>query len=317
MPNLTETATWESGIYQIETTDPVQGGPSGISNQQGKQLANRTSWLKRQVDKFNSALGFSGTVSYTLVGAEEKTVDANTFWYGAEVTINQTDGTGLLIAKLVLDKNGLTAADKGLKLTFRKGSIATQVQVVDGTAGGTVLLTMTDGTIIGGSIHEFVFDGTNWTYLQDSFLTLVGSVHAFAMDRVPQGFLPCSGAVVSRTTYARLFAAIGTRYNTGGESGTQFRLPDLRGEFIRGWDNGRGVDSGRALGSTQGDLIKDHTHFLYSQLNGNITNGGATSYATSVGNSNSSNVHITNVPSSGSGAETRPRNVALMYCIKF
>ena len=50
MANLTESSIWEAGIYQLETTDPVKGGEDGISNLQGKQLANRTAYLKQQVE---------------------------------------------------------------------------------------------------------------------------------------------------------------------------------------------------------------------------------------------------------------------------
>lgn len=57
MANLTETTTWENGIYQIETTDPVLGGPNGIANIQAKQLANRTKWLKQFADELTSARG--------------------------------------------------------------------------------------------------------------------------------------------------------------------------------------------------------------------------------------------------------------------
>ena len=51
MANLPETPQWEEGIYQIEVSDPVLGGPDGISNRQGKQLASRTLYLKQQVEK--------------------------------------------------------------------------------------------------------------------------------------------------------------------------------------------------------------------------------------------------------------------------
>ncbi|EHE1279919.1 phage tail protein [Salmonella enterica] len=50
MANLPETPQWEDGIYQIEVSDPVLGGPDGISNRQAKQLAKRTSYLKQQVE---------------------------------------------------------------------------------------------------------------------------------------------------------------------------------------------------------------------------------------------------------------------------
>ena len=68
-----------------------------------------------------------------------------------------------------------------------------------------------------------------------------GSVFCMAVATVPSGYLECNGAAVSRTTYAALFAIIGTNYGTGNGSST-FNLPDLRGEFIRGFDNGRGAD---------------------------------------------------------------------------
>lgn len=55
MSNLSETSTYEAGIYQLETTDPVVGGPSGISNQQAKQLANRTKYLKDHVDALETS----------------------------------------------------------------------------------------------------------------------------------------------------------------------------------------------------------------------------------------------------------------------
>ena len=54
MANLKETAAWESGIYQLETTDPVVGGADGISNKQAIQLANRTSYLKGEVEALKS-----------------------------------------------------------------------------------------------------------------------------------------------------------------------------------------------------------------------------------------------------------------------
>ena len=54
MANLKENAAWESGIYQLETTDPVVGGVDGISNKQAIQLANRTSYLKGEIETLKS-----------------------------------------------------------------------------------------------------------------------------------------------------------------------------------------------------------------------------------------------------------------------
>lgn len=57
MANVTESSIWESGVYQIETTDPVLGGANGIANVQAKQLANRTAWLKQRADQVDAANG--------------------------------------------------------------------------------------------------------------------------------------------------------------------------------------------------------------------------------------------------------------------
>lgn len=86
-----------------------------------------------------------------------------------------------------------------------------------------------------------------------------GAIMHFATANAPTGWLKANGALVSRTTYARLFAAIGTLHGVGDGS-TTFKLPDLRGEFIRGADDGRGVDSGRTVGSSQGQSYQTHTH---------------------------------------------------------
>lgn len=56
MGKLTELEQWEDDVYQIETSDPVLGGPDGVSNRPQKQLANRTQWLKKQIEQANNDL---------------------------------------------------------------------------------------------------------------------------------------------------------------------------------------------------------------------------------------------------------------------
>lgn len=133
-----------------------------------------------------------------------------------------------------------------------------------------------------------------------------GAVLYFAGKTAPSGWLKANGAAVSRSTYAALFAAIGTTYGTGDGRST-FNLPDLRGEFVRGWDDGRGVDNGRSLGSAQADEFKAHTHGGVPQRAGDSDRGGAVSWFSIDG--------IGQTESTG-GSETRPRNIALLACIK-
>lgn len=136
---------------------------------------------------------------------------------------------------------------------------------------------------------------------------LIGFIIANPSMSIPDGFLECNGASLSKTTYANLFAKIGTNY--GGDS-TNFKLPDLRGEFIRGWDNGRGVDSGRLIGSYQDDQFSSHNHKFADAAGGT---GGPFLAASAV----NFTAGLNDNTSSTGGAETRPRNIAMMHCIKY
>ena len=141
----------------------------------------------------------------------------------------------------------------------------------------------------------------------------VGTVIYVATQTVPEGWLKADGSAVSRTDYADLFTAIGTAFGEG-DGTTTFDLPDLRGEFIRGYDDGRGVDSGREFGSLQGDAFKAHTHTYIYQTPEVPSDGLYYIPATSSGTHKENNNATTN---STGGTETRPRNAALLACIKY
>lgn len=155
--------------------------------------------------------------------------------------------------------------------------------------------------------------GTNTTQLATTAFVLAnggsvpaGAVQYFAMSSAPTGYLKANGALLSTTTYAALFAAIG--YTFGG-SGASFNVPDLRGEFVRGWDDSRGVDTSRTFGSAQADDLKSHTHTYIASNSNNIDKGGG-------GGQANTGTYTGNTGGTG-GTETRPRNIALLACIKF
>lgn len=131
-----------------------------------------------------------------------------------------------------------------------------------------------------------------------------GAVFYTASTIVPTGYLEANGGAVSRTTYSDLWQALGSP-NTGDGS-TTFNLPDLRGEFVRGWDHGRGVDVDRTLLSWQEDQFKSHHHSVYVMAPG----GGYAAYSNVAG---PRTVDTSDV----GGIETRPRNIALMPIIKW
>jgi len=134
-----------------------------------------------------------------------------------------------------------------------------------------------------------------------------GTISAFAGSVAPGGWVVCNGAALSRSAYGALFNAIGVTYGAGDGS-TTFNVPDLRGEFLRGLDQGRGVDAGRALGSAQADSVGPHTHAIPKA--GGVGGSNVDGVITDL--DNGSTVTATN-----SGTETRPRNIAVLYCIKY
>lgn len=191
----------------------------------------------------------------------------------------------------------------------------------------------------------------------------VGAVIYVAMATPPTNYLKCNGASILRDSAPALFLSIGTTY--GSVDGTHFNVPDLRGEFIRGWDDGRGIDAGRLIGSSQNSEFASHTHtagvnnvnhvhtFADSTttstapahahgIAGNTpytggnallaaassrsdssatqqsTQAGAHSHTFSVsGTTGGQNVNHTHIIDPAGGADTRPRNVAQLACIKW
>ncbi|HCN5021370.1 TPA: tail fiber protein [Escherichia coli] len=121
----------------------------------------------------------------------------------------------------------------------------------------------------------------------------------------PTGWLKCNGAAFSAEEYPELAKAYPTN-----------KLPDLRGEFIRGWDDGRGADNGRVLLSTQDDAFKSHSHNFdrsWGLKNFDPTAGFDVVTADVSG-------EIVNQPTRSTvavgGSETRPRNVAFNYIVR-
>jgi microcystin-dependent protein len=194
------------------------------------------------------------------------------------------------------------------------------------------------GTIDGVTINGSTIGAT--TPAAGTFTTLgagnlVGQVAYFATSSAPTGWLKTNGALISRTTYAGLFSVIGTTFGVGDGS-TTFAIPDLRGEFLRAWDDARGIDSGRAFGSAQTDAVQDHTHFMLghnSNINNNAWNrfinadpstGGQVTTGVAGGFGTGKGVQGMVTGTSGnlghnvrSATENRPRNIAMLACIKF
>ena len=156
-----------------------------------------------------------------------------------------------------------------------------------------------------------------------------GTVIYTAQNTAPDGYLKANGANISRTVYADLFAGIGTHYGNGDGSST-FGLPDLRGEFLRAWDDSRGIDSGREYGTAQGFAQQNITAEWWDENNTVGTHGLGAEGAVSAQNRSVASTYRQQLESATGGkavldasnqittaSEVRPRNIALLACIKY
>jgi microcystin-dependent protein len=140
---------------------------------------------------------------------------------------------------------------------------------------------------------------------------MTGTVLPYALATAPSGWLICDGEALAPGVADTLRQKLIDDGNPYGVSGGNPRKPDLRGEFIRGLDGGRGVDTGRALGSAQADEIKAHDHTVH--IGFNATTALTASPASTIGPNPGGNSFNT---AQRGGTETRPRNVAMNYIIK-
>ncbi|HBM9919434.1 phage tail protein [Escherichia coli] len=136
----------------------------------------------------------------------------------------------------------------------------------------------------------------------------------------PTGWLKCNGAAFSAEEYPELAKAYPTN-----------KLPDLRGEFIRGWDDGRGIDAGRVLLSIQTGMLEKHRHIVVANdgydtkdewelatiFKKTYTQGRGLD-ATNTGGSliPSPTLHQRGSIGNTGGSETRPRNIAFNYIVR-
>ena len=319
MANLSEMSRWEAGIYQWETSDPVQGGPNGIDNRPTRELANRTRWLYDELDRVRARMDDPNFYKSITVSDSKALFDANNYLHiGADAAggyiRNKKTGKGIQ-----LKNDGTLQYDGADVITTRKVSNNPDDYTVATVPSSFALNKAFDNSIkrggaigLGGAAHQIAigWDTPGLVAKVDTQTVNVGvptgAIAYFAHTTVPYGWLKANGAAVSRTVYANLFALIGTNYGAG-DGRTTFNLPDLRGEFIRSWDDGRTVDNGRVIGSWQADEFRSHSHGI-----------GVKSMSDTDRGSNPSTVSIDTVGQTdpAGGIETRPRNIALLACIK-
>nr|BAR30138.1 phage tail fiber protein [uncultured Mediterranean phage uvMED] len=245
---------------------------------------------------------------------------------------NQLNITVSGTRKIDIDSNGLQVRGQA-DVRFADSDSSHYVALqAPSSVSSSITLTL-PSTIVADSFLKTDGSGNLSFGTPDSVPT--GCVFCRAIGTVPAGYLECNGAAVSRSTYSVLFGIIQTQYG-GGNGSTTFNLPDLRGEFIRGWASNGSVDSGRQIGSSQGSDNLSHNHTISSSVNdsghshtiglavrsnyaeprnfgvgrdGNANNSDSTSTQTT-------GISVSSSAANSGGSEARPRNVAMMYIIK-
>lgn len=229
----------------------------------------------------------------------------------------------------------LTAHIEGLPIYFKAANANTGASTLSVNGLAAEFITMPDGSAISagaiksGQVVTVIYTGAAYMIVSRTSDSPIpsGTIIQITGNVAPTGFIKANGALLLRTSYATLWAwaqasgniaASDGGWNRGqyspGDGATTFRIPDLRGDFIRNWDDGAGVDIGRSIGSWQGDDFKTHTHSLNNGATGMWTAGGNN---TSISFPNAGpNVGLGVINNTG-GTETRPRNTAYLACIKY
>lgn len=211
--------------------------------------------------------------------------------------------------------NGVVTSNK-----IADGTIAS-VDIGDGQVATADLAnaSVTTDKIAAGAVNSAKLEtGVQWG------LCPPGSILPFAGDTAPAGWFICNGTLLNRSTYSTLYAVIGTRFGT--TAGDNFRIPDLRGQFLRGRDAGAGRDpdrnsrtamnaggaTGDAVGSIQGDQFRSHKHGVPIDSNGSNADNPT------LNQTNNADENYSNNPGTdyAGGNETRPINAYVNYIIK-
>lgn len=328
MANLPETPQWEDGIYQIEVSDPVLGGPDGISNRQAKQLASRTSYLKQKVEK--SGTDLAAHIAAVDPHTQYATKASPTFTGTPTAPTPANGDNSKKLATTEFVAKALAALAGSAPETLDTLKELADALGNDPNFATTVLNKLAEKLAKdqnGADIPEPALFVKNLGLGEGSALP-VGVPVPWPLATPPTGWLKCNGAPFIASQYPKLALAY-----------PGLLLPDLRGEFIRGWDDGRGVDPGRSIGSSQGWSPGSHVHGLeiWTSASGSIPtsttvpskNGRELGPAATAGdggiirslggsggtNNNSATSVTTQSPTFGN-QEGYPRNVAFNYIVR-
>lgn len=305
-----------SGAQKIDGVSVIAGDRvlvtgQGAAKDNGIWIAANNAW-QRALDADVSAEVTPGLVAVVEEGVQY----ADSAWQlvtNAPIVL----GTTALTFELIAGKTGIGAG------SYRSLTVDKYGRVVGGS---------NPTTLAGSGITDAYTKTEVEALLSNASALPVGVMAALPVNKIPPGWLEVDGSAKSIATYPDLAAFLGGAFNNGTEPAGYFRLPESRGEFLRGWDHGRGIDTGRALGSWQKGSA--HSFDIGPSVGSVADRSGATTatdarsglgydagdrtdytLAQTVSVAGSNVNGITDSSEIAWGA-TRPRNVAVIWCIK-
>jgi phage-related tail fiber protein len=295
-----------NGAQQIDGVAVIAGDRVLVANQtlakdNGLWIVANGDWV-RATDANTSAKVTPGVT----VMVEEGTANGDSLWHlttNAPITL----GTTALTFKMLAGRTGIAAG------TYKTLTVDEYGRATGGANPQTLA-----GFGIKDSYTKTEIEGM----IANASMLPVGTIVAFPGATPPVGFLELDNSVKSAALYPDLNAYLAGKYNKGDEGAGNFRLPDGRGEFLRGWDHGRGVDVGRAIGSSQVDTLQNITGNFDGYLDITTASGAFSLNNMSISSTplNQKNayhgVYFDASKVARTSTETRPRNLAVMWCIK-
>lgn len=323
MFNLTELNQWDANVQGFDITDVVEGGASGIDNVPLKQLANRTTYLKDNIGRFEGVT--VKTITSVATSASFTRAEAK-----GKLGFIDFDGTSGATANIFLPPLSTMTDGDIVHLTVHQASVINKVakilpngsdNIIDNLSGSSTLYIHT-----GEAVKLVRVNSLNWLLIDaKGYQQRVGEQFFGYVQK--KGMLLRDGSLKSRAEYPRLWEMVSGgaipdvnwnadrgKFSTG-DGATTFRLPDDRGYFERAMDLNAGVDSdrhgagkGSIVGDRQDDEFRQHFHTV-NHVNSGTANAGGGNKITSGTPGGSSSLGTYSTDYKG-GSETRPRNVA-------
>ena len=306
---------------------PLTGGTlTGTVSSTTSFTVSTTPFRPYDVTNVTYVSGISATLQ-TNINSLQSTINNNF------LALSGGTMTGSFTATRIYTPNAPLIGNEIVNKSYIDTNLSNYFTISGGIVNGTVIA----NNFYSSNTPSATTELTNKTYVDTQRLSATppGMIAYFAMSAAPAGWLPANGAVLTIAgAYQALYNAIGQRWNIPGDvASIQFRLPDLRGVFVRGWNDGIvntgapntygsragsfGLYQTDALGITPDNGGTYNSIFVSTSRRGAYPTTDSINGMTAGGDFTDNNTSSVSRASANKASETRPVNMALLACIKY